>query len=288
MRTVQRIYIYVMAYASLLALTIGVTNITPILASYVLGLGLERQDFALWAGIIVVALPLHAAHILWANARARASSEEREAALRKLYTYAVAATGLLLLGIFVDRVLEHILLVLLGGTPLGSSRAWWMMIWRYLLNATWAGLLLWYAYVLVQRDGDYLRESKNAAIWRRLFVLAAGIIGLVLLVGGAVSLLQLLLLLVVPPLPMAPIHLGSWWREGLAKSGALLLVGLGVWRWSWDVMDAWGRPPLAEREQTTLCRQLYYYTGVALGVGRAGVGAVTRACGRGGTAWGVS
>ncbi len=267
MRTAQRWYIYVMAYASLVALTSGVINVASVLIAYALGLPLDRDALALWAGVLVVALPLHVAHALWADGRARQDEGERRAELRKVYTYTVAAMGTFVLALYTARAVRASVQVLLGGPVEPQVTAWITNVLSYVVGAVWGGVLVWNASRITRMNGDYVAEVGRAASWRRLYVMLTGVVGLFLLLRGITHLGQALLVPLVPMIPGSVLTVGRWWPEALGQGVSLTLVGLGLWRWAWGTLDRWGTGPAAGQERLTIARQVFYYAGVAMGLG---------------------
>ena len=264
MRTARRWYVYGMSYAALIALSAGVTNLASTLIAAAFGLGFDREDVATWAGVLVVAFPLFAGHALWANRLAAQDAEERGAVLRKLFIYATLGLGTLLVALFARKTLAEVLQPLLG-IRVPDRWAWLAGLLNDVVAALWGGVILWYGWLLVRRDGDLGREVGLAATWRRLLVVGMGTAGILLFVVGAVRLLQTALLIVIPPVPGPELALGAWWRSGMASNLSTVLVTLALWRLAWAVEAHW-----AERfpsERTTLSRQAFYYVGVALGLG---------------------
>ncbi len=268
MRVARRWYVYMMSFAALLALTIGGINLAQAVIAALLGLGVDREDIATWAGVVMVSLPLFVAHAWWANRLAR-DEEERRASLRKLYTCATAGVGTLILGIFATRALQLSLKYILGDPSTFASSAVPALplarLLHYLAGLMWGGIILWYAYLLVRQNADMGHEIGLAATWRRLYALLVGIIGLAWWTFTTTDLLQFVLLLIIPPVARTEHVLGSWWRTGLADTLGAFLVSLALWRFAWDLEEWWGRR--YPRERATLSRQIFYYAGVALGLG---------------------
>ncbi len=267
MRAARRWYVYIMSFAALIALSAGVLNLTYAIIASLLGLGMNREHVATWAGVIVVSLPLFVVHALWANRLAR-DPEERGASLRKLYTYATAGLGTFLLSVFITRGLQLSLKYIFGDpsvltlqhTPtLPLAR-----MLQHIAGAAWGGTVLWYALLLVRRDADIGKEVGIAATWRRLYVVLTGIVGLVWLTFTTIDLLHTLLLVLVPPVAVHGLSMGAWWRTALANTLGAFLVALALWYFAWDVEGRWfQRHP---RERGALSRQAFYYVGVALGL----------------------
>ena len=266
MRNIQRVYIYVMAYASLVGVLAGLINSAQILLYYAFGLGFEVEDFALWAGVLVVTVPLHLGHAWW-MARLAREEEERAASLRKLYMYAILLLGTFLVFSAAYQLLKGLLAAALG-QPIADFVVWWVKRLEAFISLLGGLLLIWYGVVLIRGDGDFERERGWAALWRRLYVFLVGIVGLGLLVRGAVGVLQMVWYALLPPVPAvhSTLVVGSWWAVPLAHRLAILLIGLLVWRVGWFWERRWTLPSAPDAERESLLRQAYYYVGVALGL----------------------
>ncbi len=266
MRNVQRVYIYVMAYASLIGVIAGLINLVQILLRHLFQFGFEVEDFALWAGVLVVTFPLHVGHAWW-MARLVREEEERRAALRKLYTYAILTLGTILTASSLYQLLQTVLSPALG-SKIDDLTVWELHLLEMVTVLLGGLLLLEYGIIIIRQDHDFGQEVGWAAIWRRLYIFLVGISGLYLSIRGAIGVLQMGYFALLPPvaLPGLPTFLGPWWAVPLAKHLATLLTGLLLWRvgWFWEAQWSRASAPAAERE--SLLRQAYYYVGVALGL----------------------
>ncbi len=266
MRNVQRIYIYVMAYTSLVGILSGLINLAQILIQHAFRLGFEVEDFALWAGVLVVTFPLHVGHAWWI-ARLGRDAEERHASLRKLYIYAILTLGTVLAAVSLYQVLKDLLRAALG-YPLTDFTVWAINLLERATVLLGGLILLWYGILLVRQDRDFGREGGWAATWRRLYVFLVGIGGLYFSIVGTIGFLQLICYAIFPPFktPASYLGLGSWWMVSLADQGATLLIGLLLWRVGWFWEERWSRPTAPDSERRSLLRQAYYYVGIALGL----------------------
>ena len=262
MRGVQRIYVYGMAAVSLFAVTLGVVNLTGVILAPVVGLPFVPERFATWAGVLVVAFPLHLIHGMWVHRMAQENDEERRSGLRKAYEYGVATLGGLLFVLFAQRCLRAATFMALGGW-FEDVRRWWLSLGTGVLNAGWGLLLVWYARVLLTSDGDLLQEGKERR-WRQVTLLVIGLVALFLWLQGGTRAGQVMALVVLLP-QRGVLTLGRWWAPPLSGAVASLLVGLGVWRWVWQRWVAWGE--VTAEERYAVSRQLFFYTGLGAGVG---------------------
>ncbi len=263
MRSVQRVYVYVLALASLVAMTVGIVNLTGVVVSPLVGLPFDPEAFARWAGILVIALPLYLGHIFWANRMARRSEEERRSGWRKGFEYSVETLGDILIVVFWYKVLRSAVLMDLGGWH-EDVRLWWLTVAKGVLNGVWGMILVVYVRLLIQGDGDELHEGRWGRVWRRLSLLLMGWIGLFLFLRGGVLFPQVGILAAFVSFPGA-LTIGAWWFEPLSSGVASFVVGWGTWRWSWLRWEVWAAK--REEEAMSLCRQLFLYSGLAVGLG---------------------
>ena len=275
MRTVQRVYVYVMAFASLVGITVGVINVSRVVVAPLVGFYFVAEDFARWAGLLVVAFPLHVLHAWWAWRRGRMDAEERASGIRKLYVYGVALMGLVLWLVSGARTMTTWVQMCVQGWNAPLSQ-WLLQVGSGGLNVAWTMLLMMYAWVWARADGDVLAEVGWGRLWRRLFALTAGIAGLVVMTSGVVQWGQVVLVRLFVPFQGEVYRLGVWWKKPLSEGIALMVVGSAVWYWAWSTWQRWG--DVSEDERFSWPRQVFYYSGIGLGLGMflVGVGYVLR------------
>src|SRR5690242_15716321 len=102
MTAVRRIYMYLVTFAALGALSLGFANLartlleTAVRSPLATGGTYLADQLALWAAAALVALPIWAVHWRWAQ-RECANRDERSSALRRLFLYG-ALTGAIVVG----------------------------------------------------------------------------------------------------------------------------------------------------------------------------------------------
>ena len=269
--TIRRLYLYLIAFVSLVAglsATYGLIEVlaglwlTPDTMLEVNPSGFARNAIARLGGFLIVSAPIFLVHWRFISKLA-AQPSESAAAVRKLFLYAVLAfTGFVsvrALYLLIEGSLEILL-----GYPLTESverpGSWQTQFFQAGVH-----LAIFIAFArLLRADGDLGIEAGWAGIWRRLFQLIAGLLGLSLLITGAADALNLVwrvLLQQFGESNLATVGVG-WWERGLAGSLAAFLVGGLVWRLNnlyWDSLLA-KQPP----EGRMALRRLYLYAATVL------------------------
>ncbi len=259
MQTVQRVYLYVMSWAALVALSSGITRLAGLLLAFALGLPLAREPIAFWAGVVMVAFPLFVGHAVWLERHVRRESRETQARLYHVYAYATAAIGMYYLFRATLRGLSLAFERWLGiGEPVAA--VWWANWLTQNAHLLWAVIVLWYSRRLIALSPE---ETPTTARWPRLFVFLIGEVGLILGTVGGIYILSLLLLWFLPPLPPSEWQIGVWWREGSAPRLAWMITGWAFWTWAWRQLEFWHEHPLHARAWT---RQAFYFVNVGLGL----------------------
>ena len=269
--TIRRLYLYLIAFISLVAGLAAAYGLIDVLAGLWLTPGAmldvnpggsARDAIARQGGFLIVSAPIFLLH--WRLiGRLAAQPGESAAALRKLFLYAVLAfTGSVSVRALY-LLIEGSLQILLGYiSPEGFTRPG---LWQAQLFHAGVHLAIFLAFTrLLRADGDLGLEEGWAGSWRRLFQLLAGILGLSLLITGAADVLNLVWRLVLQPFGesnLATVEFG-WLQRGLAGSLAALLVGGLIWRLNnlyWDsLLD------VQLQEGRTALRRLYLYVAAVL------------------------
>lgn len=269
---VRRTYLYIVALVSFGVALAGMGSLVDALTRLWLdpqagavGVSIYSRSLAASAGLLLVATPIFLVHWGLAQSR-RQEADERSSLLRKLFLYAASALSLGWM-LSAAYVLIHELAALAFGQPLaesGLSPAEWLA-W-FIMGVT-TGVLTAYWYAILRGDGDFGSERASGRIVRRLFMLTAGLVGLVLMLWGASTAIQVLLSLLVDAvgMPAGAVTTRSlpWWRDQLASAAAQLLVGA----WLAHLNRAQWRELVAAHgaEGQAALRRLYLYAGVVIG-----------------------
>jgi hypothetical protein len=269
MSTVRRVYVYLVAFVSLLVAAYGATG----LARNVIGAALPasvaapdsvRQDVAWNGAYLIVGLPIWLLHWLLAQRAARTSPDERAATLRRLYVYGVLAAMLLAVAGAAQNALELPLMALLRDQPEWRQDpvrgVLQQLPWLVVGSAVWL-----YHYRVAVSDRLAAGERAGAATVRRWYVYGAALIAFLFLLREAAHVLRLAWEIV------AGSATGSIARApalGLAGAIATALVALGIWVTHWTLRAA-GPPHDAIRDddaRSTL-RPVYLFLALTVCVG---------------------
>lgn len=258
----RRLYLYIVAAASLGMLTIGLANLGATTFDLLLRPGAIastfRDAYASFGALTLVGLPVWAIHWTIAQRLSIRHPEERASAIRRLYVYAAAGVLLVAAAIFARRLLEAVLGSLAGESldTAGVLRSAWESA---LLLAFWL-----YHFRVAAADRVAVGESGTSSTFRRWYAYALLLFGLAFLLFGARNLLQALWVLLV--------QRGATAAPGgiIASALATTLTGLAVWgfhsRWT-------SRGSIAEDDRRSTLRAVQGFLAVAVSVGLTLVGA---------------
>src|SRR5713101_6232139 len=161
----RRLYIYIVAAASLGMLLIGLVNLGTTAINQILNATPPytsvRDAYAGFGAVTVVGLPVWGIHWLIAQRFARRNADERASAIRRLYLYVVLAATGIALAIFMRRLIEDAVGQALGTSSDGASitRALWAVL---ILSAFWL-----YHFRTAAVDRTSVGESGGSATLRR-------------------------------------------------------------------------------------------------------------------------
>lgn len=251
MLTVRRIYLYLVAAISLVAVTWSVIGLARLVLTEGIGAG-QITGLASLLAAIIVGLPIFLFHWLPAQRLAAASDDERESPVRTLFFYGVMAIGAMPVLSNLYRLVARGLVALAGGSlpdyyPYNLTIAEniaailvWTVVWLYLWRQT--------------RQTSNWQAISTQAInlgLRRLYLLGFSLGGLAMVTWGGVNLLQAL---------MRSLD-GLGWRTLVAISCAQLLVGTAIWVVHWTIVQRAfhsGQPA----EERSVLRKIYLYLAV--------------------------
>ncbi len=251
---VRRWYVFLVCAISLQAVAwAAITLLQQLLTSTDV---FVAASIALQSALIVVGLPIYLGHWLWAQRLAGRDADESASALRRLYLYVMQA-GFLIPAVIGAADLARFALQAATGIA-GTA------VLRYATESSVvlvvAGVLWAYHAWVAATDVRLKPETGNAALVRRLYVLAFSALGVALTFGAGISLLGWVLGLVgtsaVGDRPST---------YALTEAGASAIVGLPLWLVFWHWAQGLFVSPNSEEHGSAL-RKFYLYALVLCGV----------------------
>lgn len=246
MKTIRRLYFYLVALISLEVVIWGVINLMrTIFASGLTFPGADTLAQAL--ALIFVGIPIFAIHWLWAQRSSTKDPEELSSLLRASFLYGtLLATGIPAISNLL--ALMNRSLILSAGIPsyrafLGGSQSWIDNIIAIALNLITAS----YFYNILMHSWKEISERENYANIRRLYRYIWMLLGLLMLVLGIQQNIRFLL---YQPASI----LGAQNREMYINGLSLILVGTPIWLYMWNLI------------QVTVREKLETYSSLRLGI----------------------
>jgi hypothetical protein len=240
MQTARRLYVYLMSGISLGVLVAGLSLLLTVLLE-TLGLragdplfGDEqavRERLTLAAALTAVSLPVWAIHWIVAERSVRrdrpGAAAERSSALRGLY-FAIAMGALLFaLAASAAGLMRTLILAAVGESVDFSDPAGGLAL-MLVAGAAW-GYHVW----LRTRDWG-VGPIVGAGAWLpRTYLYLSALIGLVMLLLGITSLLELVGRVLLDQPPEFVDDVGAWWASPLATATSQALVGAAIWIGHW-------------------------------------------------------
>ena len=266
---IRRFYFYVVAFVSIVAGLVAFDNLLEALddvwlgrrALYDVGGGaFTREVLAASGGVLVVAVPIFLLHWYFIQKR-QDDPDERHSALRKLFLY---LTSGVLVGFILFRayaLLEGIA-ALAFGQPVTASDIWPSGWLHNLLMLVAAFALEMNFRRIIRADGDYGRETESAGIWRRVYFVVAGLVGLGMILFGAAGIIETAWRTATSQVGGGQLGAAvNWWRhESLANGVALLLIGAVLARVNWQRWHA--LTAVNTHEARSALRRFYLYVAV--------------------------
>lgn len=247
MLTVRRVYLYLTAAISLIAVTWSVIGLARLILTEGIGQG-QITGLASMLAIIIVGLPIFLFHWLMAQRLAAHNANEQESPIRQFYFYGVMACGAAPIISNIYRLVDNGLLALVGEErpdyyPYDltvAEHAAAILIW---------GVIWVYIWRMVRRTAPQLNSVADINLTiRRLYLLGFSLGGLIMAAWGTAGLIQSLMQLSSSLL----------WGASVAGFSAQSLVGVAVWVGHWLVLQqdfASGRVA----EERSALRKVYLY-----------------------------
>jgi hypothetical protein len=248
MRSIRRLYFYLVALISLEVVIWGLINLLR--TTFASGLTFPGADtLAQGLALILVGVPIFAVHWLWVQNASAKDPEEHSATLRALFLYAALLATLIPVVQNTLALLNRSLIVVTGMEStrafVGGTQSWVDNTIAIVLNLLAAG----YFYNVVRTDWASLSDKENFADIRRLYRFIWVLYSLLMAVFGVQQMLRFVFYV-----PSAV--LGELGRETIINGLALVLVGTPIWVYSWNLCQQALDEP-AERESNLRLGVLY-------------------------------
>ncbi len=227
MKTIRRLYFYLVALISLEVVLWGLINLLRTMFSS--GLTFPGADTLAQAlALIFVGVPIFAAHWLWAQNASAKDPEEHSASLRALFLYAALLMTLIPVVQNLLALINRSLVISAGIDSyrafLGGAQTWIDNLIAILLNLLAAG----YFFNILRGNWAALTERENFADIRRLYRYIWVLYALLMAVFGIQQDIRFLFYL-----PTAV--LGAQGREMYINGLALIIVGTPIWVYTWTL-----------------------------------------------------
>ncbi len=228
MRTIRRLYFYVVTLISLEVVVWGVINLLrSIFSSQLIN---TAEVLAQALALVLVGVPIFLFHWLWTQRAAKNDEEERTASLRAIFFYAVLIGTLVpvvqnLLA-FVNRVALGVSDIAVSRALVGGSQSWQDNLIAIFIN----GVVGFYFFSTLRAEWKSLPEIENFVDVRRLYRYLWLLYGLSMVVYGAQKILRFIFYIPVPTN-----LLGEVGREMFVNGLTLLLIGTPLWVYLWRI-----------------------------------------------------
>jgi hypothetical protein len=185
----RRLYLYLVSAAALVMLAIGLIFVGGTILLFVLNdpsADSSRGLLAIFTAMTVVALPVWAVHFWFARRFALRDPFERGSAIRRLYLYwacLVTSVGAMYTLAF---ALQQVLQPVLDNQPLNAVTAWQLGWATFVLLVIFA-----FHFRIAAIDRAAVGEEGASSTLRRWYMYSALLIGLLTMLAGATTLLQL-------------------------------------------------------------------------------------------------
>ena len=184
----RRLYLYLVSAAALVVLAAGLILLGGTIVLFALhdpSADSSRGQLAFFTAMTVVALPVWAVHLGFAQRFALRDPFERASALRRLYVYSACFAGAVGATVSISFTLSQALVSPLDGRDFDHVSA---------LQTAWAAVVfaaVWgFHFLVATRDRAAAGEEGASSTLRRWYMYAALLIGLLVMLTGTATVLQ--------------------------------------------------------------------------------------------------
>jgi hypothetical protein len=248
MKTIRRLYFYLVAIISLEVVVWGVIGL---LRSILRGSDIVNGSEALAQALalIFVGVPIFLFHWLWSQNVSAKDMEEKAASLRAIFLYGTLLATLVPavqnLFALINRTFLSSASLSVERAVIGGSQSWTDNILAILINL----LIAAYFWNILRNEWRTLTDTENFAEIRRLYRFIWMLYGLLMVIYGAQQALSYAFLL-------RSQVLGGIGRETIVNAIALLGIGTPIWFFSWRILQD-ALADSAERESVLRLGILY-------------------------------
>ena len=229
MKSIRRLYFYLVAFISIEVVLWGMVGLLRSIANQTVSGGAEALAQAL--ALILVGVPIFLVHWLWAQRASARDEEEKTASLRAVFLYAILLGTLVPV---VQNTLSFIDRSLVQSTGLGVERAFSSFREQSIADNFIAilmnGIVAVYFWNILRGDWATISDRENFSEVRRLYRYIWMLYGLLMTVFGTQQILRFLFYIPGDVL-------GEVGREVVVNGTALILVGTPVWVYAWRVIQ---------------------------------------------------
>jgi hypothetical protein len=229
MKSIRRLYFYLVAFISIEVVLWGLVSLLRSMVDDVVSGGADALAQAL--ALILVGVPIFLVHWLWAQRAAARDEEEKTASIRAIFLYAILLATLIPV---VQNLLSFIDRSLIQVTGMSVARSFSpfreQTIADNLIAIVMNGIVAAYFWNVLRSEWATLTDKENFSDVRRLYRYIWMLYGLLMTIFGAQQILRFLFY--VPGEV-----LGELGREVVVNGIALLVVGTPIWVYSWRVIQ---------------------------------------------------
>lgn len=229
MKSIRRLYFYLVAFISIEVVLWGLIGLLRSVANDMISGGADALAQAL--ALILVGVPIFLIHWLWVQRASQRDEEEKIATLRAVFFYAILLATLIPV---IQNVLSVVDRALIQGTGLEVGRAFSLFREQTLADNLIAivmnSVVAAYFWNILRNEWATLPDRENFTEVRRLYRYIWMLYGLLMTVFGAQQILRFLFY--VPG-----DVLGELGREVGVNGVALLLVGAPLWVYAWRIIQ---------------------------------------------------
>lgn len=263
MRTIRRLYFYLVAFITFEVVLWGVIGLLrSILSTSISGSG---DVLAGSLALILVGVPIFVLHWLWAQRASSTEQEEQVSTLRAIFLHGVLLGTLIPVAQNILALINRSLITAAGmdsfRAVFGGGQTWTDNLIAIALN----GVAAWYFITVLRADWKRLPDPENFADIRRLYRYVWMLYGLLMSVFGAQQLIRFILYI-----PSETLGLVS--RDIFINGLSLLIVGLPIWVTAWRTCQT-ANEEAGERDSNLRLGVLYLlaFSGVAVVLSTAGI-----------------